>query len=140
MRRLLETEGRSCAAIQVRDRFGDYGLVGLVIYGHGREALEVETFLLSCRVLGRGVEHRVVAWLGTAAAARDLAWTDLAFRPSERNVPARSFLESFDAECRTTVSGERRYRLSTARAVALEMAPAGSSSSVGEPSQEAALT
>ena len=48
---------------------------------HGREpegtpplfhadALVVDTFLLSCRVLGRGVEHRVLARLGSARRCR----------------------------------------------------------------------
>ena len=55
--------------VRVRDRFGDYGLVGLVIAERGDESWDLDTFLLSCRVLGRGVEHRIVSDLGQMAAA-----------------------------------------------------------------------
>src|SRR6185369_4578105 len=48
----------------VRDRFGDYGLVGEVFFAPFGDALRVDTFLLSCRVLQRGVEHRMIARLG----------------------------------------------------------------------------
>ena len=48
-------------------------MVGLLIYDTRGETIEVDTFLLSCRVLGRGVEHRVLARLGEigSAAQRD---------------------------------------------------------------------
>jgi FkbH-like protein len=54
IRRLAES-GLECRAVEVRDRFGDYGLVGVMIFGGCGAALEVDTFLLSCRALGRGV-------------------------------------------------------------------------------------
>jgi acyl carrier protein len=52
----------------------------------------VETFLLSCRVLGRGVEHRVLAALGALAAERGLSGIALAYAPTDRNRPAYDFL------------------------------------------------
>ncbi|GFJ82783.1 HAD-IIIC family phosphatase [Phytohabitans houttuyneae] len=80
--------------VDVRDRFGSYGQVGVVVHSvdpvHRR--LCVETFLLSCRVLGRGVEHRVLAALGTLAAERGLAGIALAYAPTGRNRPAYDFL------------------------------------------------
>ena len=53
IRRLAES-GLECRAVEVRDRFGDYGLVGVMIFGGRGAELEIDTFLLSCRVLGRG--------------------------------------------------------------------------------------
>ena len=69
IRRLGES-GLECRAVEVSDRFGDYGLVGVMIFGARGEALEVDTFLLSCRVLGRGVEHRMLNELGEIARRR----------------------------------------------------------------------
>ena len=43
----------------MRDRFGDYGLVGVMIFRREGDVLLVDTFLLSCRALGRRVEHRM---------------------------------------------------------------------------------
>jgi FkbH-like protein len=79
--------------VSVRDRFGDYGLVGVALFTRGSEALAVDTMLLSCRVLGRGVEHRLLASLVEIAAGRGLARVDLPWVPGDRNRPALEFLE-----------------------------------------------
>lgn len=57
---LVASENHDVLAISVEDRFGDYGLVGVVIIDHTDES-EIDTFLLSCRVLGRGVEFAVLS-------------------------------------------------------------------------------
>lgn len=56
---LCDTSGVKVCAWRVADRFGDYGLVGVVILQRVADSIEIETFLMSCRVLGRGVEAAV---------------------------------------------------------------------------------
>jgi len=89
--RALDAE---CLTVTVRDRFGDYGLTGVLIFREAGRALAVENFLLSCRALGRGVEHRMAARLGEIAAARGLERVEIAFAAGKRNQPAAAFLES----------------------------------------------
>jgi FkbH-like protein len=91
---LCETEGWECLTVSVRDRFGDYGLTGVAIFRAVDDALTVDTFLLSCRALGRGVEHRMVARLGEIAQERQLAAVRIPFAASARNQPAWLFLRS----------------------------------------------
>ena len=81
-------------SVRVRDRFGDYGLVGLVIAERGEHAWNVDTFLLSCRVLGRGVEHQIASALGQMAANAGARTMKLRVETTNRNTPARAFLES----------------------------------------------
>jgi FkbH-like protein len=83
--------------VHASDRFGDYGLVGLVVTATVRDRLEVDTLLLSCRVLGRGVEHAVLRQIGRLARERGLAWILLPFAPTARNQAARDFLDSLPA-------------------------------------------
>jgi len=78
----------------VRDRFGDYGLTGVLIFQTESDALDVDSFLLSCRVLGRGVEHRMLAELGEIARERRLQWVNVHFNPTPKNKPAADFLEN----------------------------------------------
>ncbi|MBZ5724668.1 MAG: HAD-IIIC family phosphatase [Acidobacteriia bacterium] len=89
--------GAECLTVDVKDRFGSYGLTGVMIFRGAPDALVVDTFLLSCRVLGRGVEHRMVARLGEIALARGRARVEIPFVPGERNRPAALFLESLRA-------------------------------------------
>ncbi|HEV8331152.1 MAG TPA: amino acid adenylation domain-containing protein, partial [Steroidobacteraceae bacterium] len=91
---LLHGGAMQCLVVHVRDRFGDYGLVGAVICSTGPTSLEVDTFVLSCRVLGRGVEQRVVSALGRLASERGLSPIVFRYRETPRNAPARAFIEN----------------------------------------------
>jgi FkbH-like protein len=86
--------GAECLTVSVKDRFGDYGLTGAILFRTGDSALKVDTFLLSCRALGRGVEHRMVARLGELALERGLERVEIPFVVGQRNRPAALFLES----------------------------------------------
>ncbi len=94
----VSSSGLECHVVTVRDRFGDYGLTGVVMFTAEDEALVVDTFLLSCRALGRGVEHRMVAQLGRIALERGLRQVRIPFRATQRNRPAALFLESIGAD------------------------------------------
>jgi len=47
--------------VRVSDTFGDLGIVGVCILRYDGEQADIDTFLLSCRALGRGVEARFLA-------------------------------------------------------------------------------
>lgn len=83
--------------IDVKDRFGDYGFTGLLI-GRGQQgSYEIDTFLLSCRVLGRGVEHAVMRWLGQHALRLGFSAVLLPFTATAKNQPAAAFLKELGA-------------------------------------------
>ena len=90
--------GFECLSVEVSDRFGEYGLVGVLIFGTSGDALVIDTMLLSCRVLGRGVEHAMIAHLGQLAAERHLASVEARLRPTAKNEPAANFLRSIAAQ------------------------------------------
>jgi len=96
--------------VSVSDRFGDYGLTGVVIIEQKGSSLDVESFLLSCRVLGRGVEHRVVARLGELAQERKLEWVEIHFNPSPKNKPAFDFLQSIGEKFQQSLNGGYVFR------------------------------
>lgn len=122
---LLASGARDGRMVHVRDRFGDYGLVGVLLFTAGPRALEVETFLLSCRALGRRVEHRMVAALGDLSLERGLDRVDLRFGATERNRPAADFLEAVAGDVRHPADdGDWVFRLPAVRAAALGGEPA----------------
>jgi amino acid adenylation domain-containing protein/FkbH-like protein len=86
--------GLSAELVRVRDRFGDYGAVGLMLGRIDGPRLVVETFLLSCRALGRGVEHRMLRRLGEFAVATGIGEVAIRYKDSGRNQPCHAFLES----------------------------------------------
>ncbi len=98
LRALAEQPAWNVWTVRVRDRFGDYGIVGLLVCRETDSELVADTFLLSCRTLGRGVEHRMVAWLGAQAGERGLSSVRLEVLFSQRNTPARDFVRSLARE------------------------------------------
>jgi amino acid adenylation domain-containing protein/FkbH-like protein len=110
--RQLSTSGElECLTVSVSDRFGDYGLVGAMMYRATPDALSVDTFLLSCRVLGRGVEHNMLRRLGEVARARGISRVDVKFVPSKKNSPALSFLEGVAAQFKAAVADGFCFRM-----------------------------
>jgi FkbH-like protein len=89
-------------SIRVRDRFGDHGLVGVAIAHDEAEQCEVDTFLLSCRVIGRTVETALLAHLAESARQRGrkrlVGW----FLPTKKNAPARDFYQQHGFERQET--------------------------------------
>ncbi len=108
---LLHSEGYECLTVEVDDRFGSYGLTGAMLIRADGEVLLIDTFLLSCRALGRGVEHRMLARLGEIAKERRLAKVEIPFVPTSRNRPAEALLRSIGAafEERTPTGSSFRF-------------------------------
>eukprot|EP00127_Corallochytrium_limacisporum_P000316 Clim_evm11s11 gene=Clim_evmTU11s11 len=96
-----EAEGRAITRIvHVSDRFGYYGLVGLLSVmpdplDHRYAVTDI--FLMSCRVLHRGVEHLMIRTMAEAAEGFKRTGLLIRWRSTERNVPIRRFLASLTA-------------------------------------------
>jgi len=79
-------------AMRVTDRFGDFGLTGIAIAEPGAEAWHVESFLMSCRVIGKSVESALLARIGDEARAAGAGVLTADFVDSGRNQVATTFL------------------------------------------------
>lgn len=95
----LVDSGATCWTVDVSDRFGQYGQTGTIIFQKAGEDLEVDTLLLSCRVLGRGVEHHVMKKLAEEAARRNLPTVFVPFTQTPKNNPVESFLKQVATHC-----------------------------------------
>jgi amino acid adenylation domain-containing protein/FkbH-like protein len=95
--RLFQLGGYQCLITEVSDRFGDYGLVGAVIYRAEAINLKVETFLLSCRALGRKVEHQMMVKLGELALQQGLTRLEIPFIETRKNRVGWEFLSQIGA-------------------------------------------
>jgi amino acid adenylation domain-containing protein/FkbH-like protein len=120
IQRLCQTGQFECLVVEASDRFGDYGLVGVVIFTTTASNLKVDTFLLSCRAMGRQVEHRMLAKLGEIALERRLAGVEISFRPTAKNQPALDFLNSVRAKYQLMLSDELTFNFPAADAATLD--------------------
>jgi FkbH-like protein len=74
---------------RLRDRFGDNGLISVAIgrltESAGEPALDLETWVMSCRVLGRRVEFAMRDALAETARKMGARWLIGHYRPTARN-------------------------------------------------------
>jgi FkbH-like protein len=100
-RRYTESEIGSLAAsadadvlfLSLRDRVAELGIVGVAILRYAEAAAEIDTFLLSCRALGRGAEQALLSWAMQAAAARGCVTVVGRYRPTAKNSQVAAFYE-----------------------------------------------
>ncbi len=78
----------------VRDRFGEQGITGVAIVEKLGKSWRVDTFLLSCRVIGRGIEDALLSHLAGQALSGEAEQLCGEFIPTPKNAPARDFYKT----------------------------------------------
>jgi FkbH-like protein len=94
VRELAHSQRYLVYAVHVADKFGEYGLTGALILDREFEknVWFVDTLLLSCRVLGRGVESALLSAVANDARASGVEGLVARFIPTAKNAPATDFL------------------------------------------------
>jgi FkbH-like protein len=80
--------------ISLRDRFGDNGLISVLLAKQSGDALTIDTWLMSCRVLKRGVERLALNHLVACARQRGLRKLLGEFVPTAKNALVRDHYAS----------------------------------------------
>lgn len=98
VRELMAEPGAVHLFLELRDRFTDHGLVGVLIAVQREDAMEVDTFLLSCRVIGRRAEHAMLEQF--AIRAREAGCNRLLgiYSPTAKNGLVRDLYPSLGFE------------------------------------------
>jgi FkbH-like protein len=94
LRALQTTPGAAVFIASVADKYGDNGKVLVSIVR--REApgtAELDTFLMSCRVLGRFIEDQILDHLVKELRSDGFSRLRVRFIPTRKNAPARTFIE-----------------------------------------------
>lgn len=87
-------DGNFIFAIKLADRFGDYGIVGLILIAiHADETFSIHNFLMSCRALGRGVEQQFYNNVIEYLKNKGLSFANITFVATAKNVPAKTFYD-----------------------------------------------
>lgn len=87
-----EVEGRYLWTFRVADKFGDYGLCGISSLVMENDHARVMDFVLSCRVMGRGVEEVMLSTVAQKAKDVGCGEVQLEYVPTPRNNPMKDWL------------------------------------------------
>jgi FkbH-like protein len=98
----------------LRDRFGDHGLISIIVARADLAAgsLDITDWLMSCRVLARGVEEYLMNYVIREAARLNLECVAGTYVPSAKNAMVRDFFARFGfTRVSDAVDGTTRWRL-----------------------------
>jgi FkbH-like protein len=84
--------------LRLRDRFADHGLVSVAIAERRGDDLDIDTFLMSCRVIGRTVEAEMLAELCRQAERLGCRTLSGTYVPSAKNGMAADVFSRFGFE------------------------------------------
>lgn len=80
---------------QVEDKFGDNGITGAFIVKKQKSEWLIDTFLLSCRIMGRGIEDGMMGHILQKAKKEGINIIRGEFIPTKKNAPAEKFLSDY---------------------------------------------
>ncbi len=113
LERMLHSADTEAYVLAVKDRFGDNGITGLGILKLNGDSAEVDSLLLSCRVLGRRVEDVVLRVLAERARERGVRYLVGRYIPTPKNAhvasfyPDRGFVAAGDGVFRLDLAEQR---------------------------------
>jgi FkbH-like protein len=108
----MSDEARVPFFLALKDKLSDHGLISIVILEELESSLHIDTFLMSCRVLQRGVEEFAMNAIFAHARERGRPLVTGEYIPTAKNAMVRDFYSRFGFE-RTVLEqdGTARYSL-----------------------------
>ncbi len=104
-------EGNLVLCLGVIDKFGDNGItVAAIIKLKGKEAT-IDSFLLSCRILGRGIENVFISYLCNTLQQSGVSKVYAQYIPSQKNQQTENFYEKNGfVLIETQLDGTKKYQ------------------------------
>ena len=79
--------------VQVEDKFGDNGITAaFIVEKNNSKEWIIDTFLLSCRVMGRQIEKSILSYIIKIAKENNAHKIFANFIPTKKNQPIENFL------------------------------------------------
>ena len=98
VKQLMLDENYSVLSIRVTDRYTEHGLTALAIVHHGSSVIRVTDWLISCRVIGRGIELGALSFFGEFALRSGRDDVEVSYLPTSRNGLVGEFLKTLTSK------------------------------------------
>lgn len=86
---------RTVKLVSLKDKFNDHGIIGLISFIEVKNKLVIDTFILSCRILGRFLEQWILSELLKNYSVRRI---DILYKETEKNLMLRNIFNQLQFE------------------------------------------
>lgn len=122
----MEADPDVCTAqVRLKDKFGDLGMIAVAICrtaADARDVWEIDSWLMSCRVLGRRIEEAMLAEIVADARRAGVRTLRALYAPTEKNSMVAEHYDRLGfTRLETLPDGRRTYSLNVADHAAAEI-------------------
>jgi len=111
IRELISSDENDIIVIRVCDRFGDMGLVGTAILEYKNNHTTIDTFLLSCRALGRKIEIVFLNEILQYCLKSNKLKVTAKYLKTDKNSQVETFYEDNNFKNISSLDAEKSYSL-----------------------------
>jgi FkbH-like protein len=108
---LLKTENNYIFSMEVRDRFGDFGVTGICIVVFENTTAIIDTLFLSCRILGRDLEYAFLNQILFFLSKKGLHNVSAKYIKTQKNSQVKNFYEKIGFKLVQESETEKSYDL-----------------------------
>lgn len=106
---MAASEDHRVYVVHAGDKYGDSGLISVVILARENRNVRIDSFLMSCRVMGRNLENIIVGELAASLPGADKLIGE--FRPTAKNAPVRELYDRLGFTLTEESEQGKRYEL-----------------------------
>ncbi len=110
---LIDNQNYQLYTFGVKDKFGDYGLTGMALINISDENAEIDTFLMSCRVLGRNIETAFLSFIINDLQQINIKHIFANYFKTLKNSQVLSFYEKLNFEVIKEEADSKEYKFKT---------------------------
>lgn len=112
--KFMDDDGHLVLSFSVQDRFGDYGLTGLFIICRDENnsgSASIDTFLMSCRIIGRNIERSAYDYLIRHLQHQNVQTLSGRYLKTHKNIQVEELYDSLGSRLVNESENEKTYLL-----------------------------
>ncbi len=113
IRNFVEADDHKVVAIGVSDKFGDNGITGLAILKIEDDQAEIDSLLMSCRIIGRNIEIRYFDYLMELLEKEGVTSVKAAYLKTLKNGQVSDFYDKLGFQISSEENGNKYYIIKT---------------------------
>lgn len=109
--KFMNSDKHNIFSIQVKDKFGDSGLTAVVITNEHHNVISIDSFIMSCRIMGRNIEQAIMNHIISFYKQKKFKKVESDYFPTIKNIPVSNFYEESGFKLIKQTEGHKQYQI-----------------------------
>ena len=108
--------------LRVKDKFGDNGITGLVMININQKKAIIDSYLLSCRILGKKIEFEFMKYILLNLKKKGIKSVNTKYIKTKKNIQTENFFEKLNFQTILNSDEQKEYKLELNK-ITFELSP-----------------